>query len=184
MDKERLYEILDIENGSQFEYFENLADLLECEENIDNDILYELVKEINKETFAELCKNYFDEVIDTIPSDAIDIFTLLNNIKLSFIGMAKNCEDYSTLVHLADEIYRFRQWYNMGISVECQNISTGEIKALCVRDALILSRLEKLGEEEYSYNFNHALDYQIEEYIMSFADMVVEEETEGIEEDN
>ena len=42
---------------------------------------------------------------------------------------------------------------------------------LPLRDALTLLRLEKLGEEEYSYDFSECLDYELEDYIMSFADL-------------
>ncbi len=53
---------------------------------------------------------------------------------------------------------------------------------LPLRDALTLVRLEKLGEEEYSYDFTESLDYELEDYIMSFADLarVDEEEEEDL----
>lgn len=35
MDRDELYELLDIEAPSDFEYFENLAALIECEEHIE-----------------------------------------------------------------------------------------------------------------------------------------------------
>ena len=34
MNREKLYEYLDIESPQDFEYFENMAALLECEEDI------------------------------------------------------------------------------------------------------------------------------------------------------
>ena len=42
MDRERLYEILDIEEPAEFDYFENIAALLECDENIGYEELYEM----------------------------------------------------------------------------------------------------------------------------------------------
>ena len=35
MNKRELYALLDIESPEEFEYFENLADYLECEEELD-----------------------------------------------------------------------------------------------------------------------------------------------------
>ena len=43
MDKDRLYELLDIEEPEDFQYFENIAALLEADEEIDYDALYALL---------------------------------------------------------------------------------------------------------------------------------------------
>ena len=40
-----------------------------------------------------------------------------------------------------------------------------------VRDALALSRLEKLEGDEYRYDFTDALEYELEEYIMTYGDL-------------
>ena len=40
MDRDLLYQMLDIESPSDFQYFENLSDLLECDEYIEYDDLY------------------------------------------------------------------------------------------------------------------------------------------------
>ena len=47
MDRERLYEILDIEEPAEFDYFENIAALLECDENIGYEELYGLLQEVS-----------------------------------------------------------------------------------------------------------------------------------------
>jgi len=40
----------------------------------------------------------------------------------------------------------------------------------------VLSRLEKMEEDEFQYDFEDCLKYEIDEYIMSFADLAIEEE--------
>ena len=46
----------------------------------------------------------------------------------------------------------------------------------CVlRDAITASRLEKLGGEQYRYDFESPLDYPTDSYTMSFADLVANE---------
>ena len=46
----------------------------------------------------------------------------------------------------------------------------------CVlRDAITASRMEKLGGEQYRYDFESALDYPLDSYTMSFADLVATE---------
>lgn len=37
-----------------------------------------------------------------------------------------------------------------------------------VRDAITASRVEKLSGEKYRYDFENALDYQLDSYIMPF----------------
>ena len=57
MDKEKLYELLDIDTPTDFQYFENLAALLECEEDIEEQVLYSLVEEVDKQVLSDLIYN-------------------------------------------------------------------------------------------------------------------------------
>ena len=56
-----LLEMLDIEDGSQFEYFECMSDLVEAEDEIDADVMYQLFKEVDMKTMAGLLDTYFDD---------------------------------------------------------------------------------------------------------------------------
>ena len=69
MDKEALYDLLDMESGEDFQYFENMAELLESDEDIDEDVLYELLEDIDLEAFAELAENYFDQLEEAVPDE-------------------------------------------------------------------------------------------------------------------
>ncbi|MFR6258801.1 MAG: hypothetical protein ACLULK_08505, partial [Anaerovoracaceae bacterium] len=42
-------------------------------------------------------------------------------------------------------------------------------------DAITASRLEKLGGEKYSYDFEAALDYPLDSYTVSFSDLIASE---------
>ena len=77
MDKDELYELLDIEAPSDFEYFENLAALIECEEHIEFEELYALLKDVNKESLLTLISNYFEEIsdFDTPDIDSVQSFS-------------------------------------------------------------------------------------------------------------
>ena len=61
MDRDKLYEILDIESPDEFEYYENLSALLEADEMIDSDLILALLKEIELEKLADMLESYFDE---------------------------------------------------------------------------------------------------------------------------
>jgi hypothetical protein len=178
MNKDQLFEILDIEDGKEFQYFENLADLFESSEDIGGDIIFELMKDVDLDEFAELCENYFDQLEDWIPDGETDFFMLITNIKRVMIGMAQSIsanentdEIDDTLLQLSDEIGKFRTWYSDSENVECVNDETGDVQTLPVRDALALCREEKLGGATYRFDFTDALDYELSDFIMTFADL-------------
>lgn len=178
MNKETLYEMLDMDNGNDFQYFENIADLFESSDEISGDLLYELLSDIDIDTFAELCENYFDQLEDWVPDGETDFFMLLTNIKRVMIGMAQSIsagseddENEDTMIQLADEIGKFRTWYSDSDNVECVNDANEEKEMLPVRDALSLSREEKLGGATYRFDFTSALDYELSDFIMTFADL-------------
>ncbi len=178
MDKEELFALLDIETGEEFEYFENFADFVEHEGIIDSDAVYELITDVDMKTFAELCESYFYETLENVPGDQIDLYNLLENIKRVLVGLseaARKGEDNAEL-NLADEFNRFRVWYSAESEVECKHALSGEISFVPVRDALANARLEKLSGDEYHYDFTNALNYEIEEFMMTFADLVSEDE--------
>ena len=47
----------------------------------------------------------------------------------------------------------------------------GETVYMCVRDAITSSRLEKLGGDKFSYDFENALDYELDSYTVAFSDL-------------
>ena len=59
MTKQELYELIDIDSPSDFQYFENLAAYLECDEELSYEDVAELVKDVDKATLAQLIGDYF-----------------------------------------------------------------------------------------------------------------------------
>ena len=110
MNREELYEKLDIETGEDFQYFENFADLAESGENIDEDALYGLFSDIDMKTFAELAESFFYEMEDSIPDDQNDLVMLTENIKRCLVGLSEAVErgEDNALIKLCDEFERFR----------------------------------------------------------------------------
>jgi hypothetical protein len=178
MDLNELMEMLEIDEPGEFEYFENLADLIESDENIPEETMFQLFSQTDPKVVADLIHNYFEDVLEAMPESSTEMFTLLENIKRSLIGLLQTSEDESHLLHFVEELYRFRVWFCAESEVTCKSLSDGEEKVLPLRDALVLSRLEKMEEDEYQYDFEECLKYEIDEYIMSFADLAVEDEEE------
>lgn len=181
MDLNELMEMLEIDEPSEFEYFENLADLIESEETIPEETLFQLFSQTDPKVVADLIHNYFEDMLEAMPEYSTEMFTLLENIKRSLIGLLQTSDDESLLLHFVEELYRFKVWYCAESEVTCKSLSDGEEKVLPLRDALVLSRLEKMEEDEYQYDFEECLKYEIDEYIMSFADLAVEEVDEDEE---
>ena len=67
MNREQLYEYLDIDTPADFEYFENMAALLECEEDIHYEEVCALIEDVDKDNLAMLIDNYFEELSDFYP---------------------------------------------------------------------------------------------------------------------
>ena len=104
MDREELYELLDIEFPSDFEYFENLAALLECDEYIEFEEIYALMEGVNMDSLVTLVDNYFEEITDFIPGDSPDVYLILDNVKRSLMGLAKNADQEDNIIgNLAEE---------------------------------------------------------------------------------
>ncbi len=173
---DELFELLDITSGAEFEYFENFADLVESDEDIDADLIVELLKEADMKVFAELVESYFYDTMENVPQDQIDIYNLMENIKRNFVGMAQAAqnEDENAILQLSDELDRFRHWYSIDLNCSCKDESTNEVFDQTVRDAICDSRMEKIGGHELVYDFSKAAEYEIDEVIMTYGDMVSE----------
>ena len=100
---------------------------------------------------------------------------------MGLMGMIVNAEDEDDMRKFADEVYSFRNWYSEESEVELTP-ETGDGRLYQnLRDAITTSRIEKLGGERYRYDFENALDYELDGYTMSFAEMIAAEEYEDQE---
>lgn len=190
MNKRELYALLDIESPEEFEYFENLADYLECEEELDYTDVAELFNGVNKDVLAQLCDNYFEEISGFVPGSQTEVFTIFENIRRALVGMCRNCSDDENLeAKLIEELERFRRWYSIDSEAYCTNLGTMEETRVPLRDAIVTSRVEGIdgNTNKYEYDFSECMNYPLDEYIVSLGDMIAmgeeEEETENSTDD-
>ena len=111
MNKDELYQILDIVAPEEFEYYENLAALLEADEIIDAQLILELIKKLDIESLVDMFDSYFEEWNKSIPDDLAELYVTVDTAKRSIMGHFNEDmtdEDYSSL---ANAIYDFRRWY-------------------------------------------------------------------------
>lgn len=175
MNFSELLEYLDIEDPSQFIYFEAMADLIESDEPIEQEAVQALFEGADGETMAELFDDYFEEILDGLPEDSSEIYSLLHQIKLSLMGMATNNEDDGDIRRFADSFCRFREWYCYDSLVVLSPDGEGEEMEQSLRDAITSARMEKLGADTYRYDFTGAMDYPLDSYEVSLASLMATE---------
>lgn len=172
MTKEELYELLDIETAEDFKYVENVAQYLECEDEIEFRDMAELIRDLDKDEAAGLFDDYFDEIMDFIPEAETEVYSLFTNIRRSLTGLLKNADEVSTEAKITEELERFRRWYSMESRVYLSSSDLNGEKEETLRDAIFDKRMESLGGDKYFYDFTEAMDYPLEEYVMTFGDMM------------
>lgn len=168
MDFEELMNLLELADPSEFEYFENFAEIAESDEEIPEETLYQLFSQVDPETVSELIGNYFEEILNAMPDDGTDVYLLLDNIGRSLAGLLVS-EEERAKVYFSEELARFHRWYVKESEVSCTSQQTGQEQLMPLRDALTLARLEKLDGEPYGYDFTGCLGYELDEFIMNFA---------------
>lgn len=183
MNYEKLLEYLGLEESAEFEFFENLADLTEADMEIAPEAVYQLFDGVDKEVLSSLFETYFEDLLGSVPEGEMELYTLLDSVKMALMGMCRNMEEEKDLVLLSDEFCRFRNWYSIdsAVSVQTLEASSRQETDMPLRDALSLVRLERMSEESYEYDFEGALDFEMDQYTMSFADLLQEEIEAGQE---
>jgi len=176
-DKEMLYNLLDITEPADFQYFENISDIMEYEGELPYEELCQLFSEIDFYMVSELIDQYFEDVTNHIPGAETEIFTILENVHLSLVGMARNITS-DEIGNFVDEIERFRHWYSVESKVYLTKMGEDTEDCVTVRDAITMSRIENLGGDKYFYDFCEAIDYSLDDYVMSFKDMIALAEDE------
>jgi len=183
MDFNDLLKLLEIDSSDEFGYFEHFAALIECDEEIPYDLFYKILTDVDSDTLIDLTDNYFEDILQGMPEDAIDIYTLLSTIKQALVGLAKNATNPEEHISYVDELFKFRAWYIFDSIVHLKRLSDNVKRDDTVFEALSLYRLEKLNEDQYRYDFSDCLDYEIDEYSISIDAKLDEEYEEIIEED-
>jgi hypothetical protein len=157
----KLYDLLEIDSPADFQYFEQLAELLECSEEISEEQFMDVLSQVDSQTMTELVENYFNELTAHLPDESQELFSLVDSIQQRLMLLADGMEDGSFRRDLAEELWKFKDWYTDQIKVLVDN------EYYSVFEAVTLRREEKLGGPKHRYNFDEALDYQLEELSMN-----------------
>lgn len=154
MSRDELLERLDMDSPEDFGYFEQFAELVECDDEIDFDDFYYAISAAETDTVAEINENYFTELEKGFPDDCDDLLEILqeiwNNLKL----LCADIDDPAYRREYADQLFKFHELYTKpdGASVDGRVCS--------VMEAVAENRAAKIDNVKHSYDFGNSLDYE------------------------
>lgn len=172
MNYEDLLSFLDMEDPSEFVYFEQFAELIESPDDISLEAIRQLVSGADEGVLAELTEGYFDDLLRFVPDDEAELYTMLQAIGTTLTTLAQNDEpdeDDSDSHTYAEELYKFRNWYIVDscvIRIDREDDIQIEVPLM---EALTSYRVRNFVEDEYDYDFSASLDYPLDEYIVSLS---------------
>ncbi len=172
---------LDLETAEEFRFFEDFADLIEDDEELDEDEVYELFSNVDKEIVDEIINSYMDEIIEAYEDKDSELYTTLELIKNNLTRLFR--ED-GGIREFSEELIKFKEWFSISENVELEEIETGKVKFVTLVDSLSHIRMEKMETTKYRYDFSGCLDYSIDEYVVPldlFMDRSEEEDYEDEE---
>lgn len=143
------------------EYFEDLAELIESEDEIEYGDFYEALSDTLPEDMGEILENYMEEILNSLPDEEQELYMLLENIKTGMLFLCENLEDDSTRSQLAEELNRFKTWYTSDLNSNLDGKTTTLI------DAIATIRGNKITGEKSEYDFAGALDYELKDFNFS-----------------
>ena len=170
MDKTTLYRKLDIDTIDEFRYYENLASLLEEDDFIEENLIKDLIREVDKEVLAEHMDSFYEQFLGNLPDNETELYLTVDSAGRSMTGMIAKDMSEEDISALAEEISRFRKWYVHDLNVS-DRISGDQ---LSVRDARYNILAAGFLGEKCDYDFRQALDYIVEGYEYRFPDITFE----------
>ncbi len=116
MDYNTLLEKLEMDNSADFQYFEDVANLMELEEIVEFEDMYRLFKEADLEKLSELFKEYFKEISECLNdeySEEKDLLLKFNDELMESIEnlIEKDDRDSQEYNKFVEQLHNFRNWY-------------------------------------------------------------------------
>ena len=153
MEREELFSLLEMEGPEDFGYFEQFAELMECEEEIDYDDFYEALSAADPQVLAEINENWFAELEKAFPVGCDDFYGVLQTVKVNLKHLVEEAADEVYRREYVNQLYRFREMFTAagGASVDGNPVSVMEALAEC--------RAAKLDGAGHEYDFENSLDF-------------------------
>ena len=170
MDIDELLELLDIDSPSELVFFEQFAELMELANDVPYETLVTLIEGMDMYVLPEFVEGYFEDIMKFVPDGEGDLYTLLQNIATTLTTLADSGEEDSARV-FAEEMYKFRSWYLFDSTVHIRELSDGTEREIPLMEALTTYRIQNFTDDECIFDFSDALDYHLDEYIVSLGSL-------------
>ena len=161
MTKQELYKMLELDSPADLGYFEQMADLLECEEEISFDLFYDVLSLVEADTAASIIENYFEEFSNAIPDDEDDFVVLVDSVKQNLLLGAENLDDGAVRREFAEALFTFREWIQKDGGAMIDELPCSVLAAVTEH------RTEKLGGKMHRYSFLSVADYELDNISLS-----------------
>ncbi len=168
MDKVQFYKKLDIESAEEFKYFENLSALLEEDDYIEENLIKDLIRDVDKSALAEHVESFFENFLKNLPDNETDLYITVESIKRMMEGLISEEMDDEDINRISSELIKFRKWYVLDLNV-FDKLSGQEVNVRDARYNIVAAGF--LGEDT-DYDFRLALDYDIDGYDVKLSDMI------------
>ena len=160
MNLQELYDRLEMSSPEDFQYFEQLAELIEMPEHIEFDDFYTVLSEVPSEIMGEIIEYYMKEMTEALPRNGENLLTTFESVKQRLLLLCENLEDMRTRRTFVEELFRFKEWFTQSDTVSVNN------EPCSLFEALMSSREEALTGAKVKYDLSGALGYEIEELEM------------------
>ena len=168
MDRERLFEKLDIESPDEFQYYESFDALMEDEEHIEEELIKEVFSEAEQDIILDHIGNFFDSFATNIPDEETELSIITETFRNNIKSAAGSLDSDEGLDQLASEIYKFRKWY----AIDLNAIDELKKEEISVRDARYEIAAAKLLGDQASIDFGRALTSGPDAYAVRLRDIV------------
>ncbi|MBQ1390202.1 MAG: hypothetical protein IIY82_00470 [Firmicutes bacterium] len=182
--EEELRDLLEIEEGGNLEYFENYAELMETGEEIAAETMARVLAGVDLYDFAELTENWFDEMMNNLPDEAMAVYDILEAEKRYLMSLAQTAagapdgripdpeESAEARGKLWNELERFREWFTLSQNCEVTDHGRGRRYPATIADAIAEYRFAKLDHRNVDVDLSGAEDFIVEEYIRTLGELL------------
>lgn len=168
MNKFELYKLIDIDTPDDFEFYENLELIMECDDYIEANLLEELFAAVKWDNLHEIFDNYFNELFRILPDKEDELQITLDGINRKLVGILDEAKSKDSVKKLAEEVVKFKKWFVADELVK--NIDNNN--TVSIRDAVYDIHAMKFGGTAYNYDFSEACDYKVDGYDINLSSLI------------
>ncbi len=163
MKENSLLKKLDLEHPDEFRFYENFADLIEHDEDLEEEEVFYLFENSNKEEVGDIISSYLDDLIEFFESEGEELCVTLELISNNLLRLF---QEEDSMREFSEELLKFKEWLAVSENVEREEIETGECTYITLIDAISTMKLQHMGTTKYRFDFSNCSDYEVDEYVL------------------